>query len=207
MNSLPKEVYKRYEMATKNKAKYAKEWRKVHHNNYQYGQFVVEYIRYKYPAMLNEIQQVYREIKDRNPTKRKLYKTLEFEIWKKNIPTTENVPEMNQNATDIPTTENVPEIDQNATDTTTTAAEMDAMDIATTENVPEMDQNATDTTTTAAEMENIEVMESDFEIGATDTVGDPWLASPLEDEINKLIEELREDPDLRAIMNLVEQQL
>ena len=197
-------------MATKNKAAYAKKWRKIHNQNHQLGQFTIEYLKFKHPGILGEIEQLFHAINVKHPTKRKLTKTPEFLIWKNENVAMESTENTTENVT---TTENVPaaaamESTENATENVTT-----------TENVPaaaamESTENATENVTTtekvpaAAAMESIEIMASDLELGATDVVynGDPWLNSPFDDEIRELIEELREDPDLRSIMDMVEQQ-
>ena len=69
-------------MATKDKAKYAKKWRKIHNQNHQLGQFTMEYLKCKHPGILDEIEQLYQAINVKHPTKRKLTKTPEFLIWK-----------------------------------------------------------------------------------------------------------------------------
>ena len=58
-------------------------------------------------------------------------------------------------------------------------------------------------------MESTEIIGSDLDLGETTMLynGDPWLGSEIDEEIEKLVEELRNDPDLRTIMDMVEQQL
>ena len=219
-------------MATKNKAIYAKKWRKIHNQNHQLGQFTIEYLKCKHPGILGKIDQLFHTINVKHPTKRKLTKTPEFLIWKnenvamestenatENVTTTENVPaaaavESTENATEnVTTTENVPAA------AAMESTENSTKNVTTTENVPaaaamESTENSTENVTTtekvpaASAMESIEIMASDLELGATDVVynGDPWLNSPFDDEIRELIEELREDPDLRSIMDMIEHQ-
>ena len=199
-------------MATKNKAAYAKSWRKIHHQDHKFGQFTVEYLKCKHLDIYGEILQMYNEINIRNPSKRKLHKTAEFEVWKKTvemeITTTQNVSTAVETAENVtasvtvtPNVSALAETVENVTASVTVTpnvsalAEMDenvAVSVTATPNVPE-----TETTTT-------EIMETDLELGAMNTIGDPWL---LDDEIQKLVQELRDDPDLRSIMTMVEQQL
>ena len=211
-------------MATKNKAAYAKSRRKIHHQDHKFGQFTVEYLKCKHLDIYGEILQMYNEINIRNPSKRKLHKTAEFEVWKKTvemeITTTQNVStavETAENVTDsVTVTPNVSVLAETVENVTASVAvtpnvsvlaetvENVTASVAVTPNVSalaEMDENVAVSVTATpnvpeTETATTEIMETDLELGAMNTIGDPWL---VDDEIQKLVQELRDDPDLRSI--------
>ena len=173
-------------MATKNKNEYSRKWRAINRESQRLRLFAMEYIKCKYPEIQREIQQQFDYINSRYPSKRNLAITAEFTSWKNGLTTTA-APESSQNipAATAESNQNIP---------AATAESSQNIPAATAESNP---------------METTEIMGTDLDLGSTRTVynGDPWLTNGIDQEIEKLVEEFRNDPDLRAIMDRVEQQL
>ena len=206
-------------MATKNKNEYARKWRVTNRESQRLRLFAMEYIKTKYPEIQREIHQQYDYIKTRYPSKLNLTKTPEFAIWKNNLMFTA-APESNQDipATTMESNQDIPAV------TVETNQDMSAVTMDSNQDMPavtvesnqdmfavtvESNQDIPATTVESNPMETTETLGSDLDLGSCTTVynGDLCLTNGIDQEIEKLVEELRNDPDLCAIMDRIEQLL
>ena len=206
-------------MATKNKNEYSRKWRAINRESHRLRLFTMEYIKSKYPEIQREIQQQFDYINTRYPSKRNLAITAEFTSWKNGLTTTAAV-ESNQNipAATADSNQNIPaataDSNQNIPAVTAESNQNIPADTAeSNQNIPaataESNQNIPADTAESNPMETTEILGTGLDLGSNTTVynGDPWLTNGIDQEIEKLVEELRNDPDLCAIVDRVEQQL
>ena len=169
-------------MAPKANRERAKRWRKGSQERHKLEVFAMEYLKCKHPAILADIQALYQKIISKYPEKRKLTITPDFQVWKKDN-----------------------EVSSSATTTLTRPAVSTTVVMSTATEETSIEPVATVTTSTLETVTTETVMDSsDLQLGATSIIGNE---DPLfDDEIQSIIEELRDDPDLRGIMDLYEQQ-
>ena len=190
MNSSPKSFIFHQAMAPNKET--AKRWRKNNQERHRLEVFAMEYLKCKHPAILTDIQALYERINSKYPKKRKLTITADFQVWKK-----DNEATLTSSAT-------TPSTSSDVTSDVGVQPSEEACDVG----VQPSEEASIGPAVTALTMETVTtetIMDSsDLQLGATSIIGNE--DSLFDAEIQSLIEELRDDPDLRAIMDLHEQQ-
>ena len=172
---------------------YVKKWRQTVRRQRRASNFVEEYVREKYGNIYDEAMSLYKTLDAAYPRKNDLRKTNEFRKWKKGL--------KNHNTSETPS--NKPTQNQTATTPVNHEPAQEQPDeniICRTSPQPPSPQAAP--TETPAEIATPQVL-TPSEIGAEVVVEIPSLIDPenMEQRIEEILQELRNDPDLEGIFN------
>ena len=180
----------------------------------------MEYLRHKYPAIRSEIEDLFEKINTKYPTKHNLTITHEFGVWKSDVKITrqsyQETPVVTTAAEEtlaVTTTTTVMASTGQETPAVTTTTVMasafqETPAVTTTTVMASAFQETPAVTTTTVMASSVqEPALCDLELGASTFVTneDQWLDSLNDTEMQKIIEELRNDPDLQGIMDVLEQ--
>ena len=190
-------------MATKNKAAYSKQWRKTRKEKHRLEIFAMEYLQHKYPEIRVEIEELFQKINTKYPKKSKLSITPEFGVWKTNVKSARQ----SYQETPVVTTAAVTACQETSAVTTTavmSASSQETPAVTTTTVIASSGQESALSVIASSGQESALC---DLELGASTIVDneDPWLDSLNDAEMQKIIEDLHNDPDLRPIMDAFEQ--
>ena len=178
-------------MPSKQNREKAKRWRKNRQEKHRFEVFAMEYLKCKHAGILSEIQTLYERINRKYPERRKLTITPDFKAWKKD----------NEVLSSAATTLTRPDV--------STTVVMSAGTEETSNQSTVTEETSIEPTVTTSTLETVttEIMmdSSDLQLGATSIIGNE--NSLLDAEIQSIIEVLRDDPDLRGIMDMLEQQV
>ena len=168
-----------------------KEYRQRERGKKRFNQPLTGFLETKYPEVYEEYKKLYDWLDKNNPQVRNLSKTSTFKMWKKAVQdqrASENTP-ANDNNNDS-TSENTPANDNN-NDRETTASE----------NTSANDNNNDSTTETASE--NTPANDNNNYVSIEELAD---IMVNIEGQVDEIMNELRQDADLRQIMDEVETQ-
>ena len=191
MNLWPKSFIfeKNQTMATKDKVSYARKWRKDRRENRRFEIFTAQYLLCKYPTIHEEIKKKFDQINAKYPKKNNLLKTPEFAVWKSDVL-------LGQPPSQQTTTATLSQPPSQQTTAVTLSQLPPQQTTAATSSQPPSQQTTTATTTTVLNSsEELTTLCEDM------PYEDPWMANLNCDEMERIIQDLSNDPDLQGIMN------
>ena len=200
-------------MSTSQSNAYKNQRREIHKALSRQGMFIAEYIQFKYKDLYREAGIMYNELNKQYPRKPDLRKTQEFRLWKNKMAEANG-----ESPSRVPREKkyhykrtNYWDIELDDTKTTPSRTNEKIMCL----NIPLLDtstykpsrQTVINEGDQTADIEQTPSQE-DHQTADTDQTMDPSILDEIPEEvIHRIIQELRTDPNLRDVMNDIDQEI